>query len=145
MAGYWSEGNWFEAAELKRQLEFVRNQAVQVGNERSANLRYLLSSIDQLERDLGRTLLKVQAVVDVLVANGIINTNELAERADELDMLDGDKDGSLNPAIFRTEEERARVAPPRIHLAQLEQMDVEPMTPEEFLANLEQQPPLEDE
>lgn len=67
MADYWDDRNWFTDGEIKKQLDFIRNQAVQVGDEGSANLRYLLSSIDQLERDIGRSLLKLHAVVDVLV------------------------------------------------------------------------------
>ena len=75
MTDYWDERNWFTDAEIKKQFDFIRNQAVQVGDERSANLRYLLSSIDQLERDIGRGLLKVHAIVDVLIENCLLYTS----------------------------------------------------------------------
>ena len=138
MTDYWDERNWFTDAEIKKQFDFIRNQAVQVGDERSANLRYLLSSIDQLERDIGRGLLKVHAIVDVLIEKGIVTDEELADRATVLDQLDGERDGALNPSVFRTEIERTNTPPPRVFMAQLETGD--PLqTTEEFLADLESQ------
>ncbi len=83
---------------------------------------------------MGRVLLKLHALVEVLEQKGLVAADELLAKARELDAADGEQDGVLNPALFRTEEEQRRHVSPRAYLIELEKNAV---SPKEFLANLE--------
>jgi hypothetical protein len=130
---YWAD-NWFATQEIERQFSHLRSQVQKVGSEAAVDLRSVLASIDQCEVDLGRALLKLHALVDVLVDKGLVTADELAAKAQELDELDGESDGILHPTVFRTEEERARTPSPRAFLIALEKRTV---SPKAFLAQLE--------
>lgn len=130
---YWAE-NWFATHEIKDRFGRLRQQVREAREESANDLRSILSAIDQLEVDVGRALLKVQAIVDVLEQKGLVTTEELASKAHELDALDGEMDGILHPSVFRTDEERARTPSPRAFLIAMEK---ETTTPKEFLAGLE--------
>ena len=130
---YWSE-NWFTHPVIKKNFHRLREEVSEARFESAEDLRYVLSIIHQFEKDLGRTLLKLQAVVDILVEKGIVNEEELAAKAQEVDSLDGESDGILHPSIFRTQQEHESVPSARAYLIGLEK---DAVTPREFLASLE--------
>lgn len=132
---YWSD-NWFRAHHIDKQIDRLKHKVLDARDDAGADLRSILAAIDQLEVDIGRTLLKVQAIVAVLEEKGLVATDELASKAAELDAIDGKQDGILHPAVFRTEEEQQRAPSPRAFLIALEK---ETVSPREFLAELEQQ------
>lgn len=132
---YWAD-NWFATREIKRQFSRLKDQVHDARMESAGDLKSILSAIDQLEVDVGRALLKVHAIVDVLEEKGLVSTDELAAKARELDAMDGQMDGILHPSLFRTEDEKKRVPSPRAFLTALEEGTV---SPKEFLAQLEEQ------
>jgi hypothetical protein len=134
---YWAD-NWFATREIRKQFSHLREQVHKVDSEAAVDLRSVLASIDQCEVDLGRALLKLHAVVDVLIDKGLVTADELAAKAQELDAMDGETDGILHPAIFRTAEERERTPSPRAFLIALEK---QPTNPKAFLAQLERGEP----
>ena len=131
---YWAQ-NWFATHEIKNRFQKLKHQVQDAREESASDLRSILSVIDQLEVDVGRALLKVQAIVDVLEQKGVVTTEELAAKANDLDALDGEMDGILHPSVFRTKQEQARTPSPRAFLIAMEK---ETSTPKEFLARLEQ-------
>jgi hypothetical protein len=130
---YWAD-NWFATWAIKKQFDRVKHQVRDARMESAGDLRSILAAIDQLEVDVGRILLKLHAVVGVLEDKGIVDTQELAQKARELDCMDGQEDGILHPSLFRTEIEQSRTPSPRAFLIALEQGTV---SPKEFLASLE--------
>ena len=130
---YWAD-NWFATREIKKNFARLKDQVRDARRESAHDLRSIMSAIDQLEVDVGRALLKLHAIVEVLESKGILTTEELAAKAGELDAMDGNSDGILHPSLFRTQEERDRTPSPRAFLIQLEK---ESVTPSEFLAELE--------
>jgi len=131
---YWAD-NWFATREIKRQFDRLKGQLRDARSDSAADLRSVLAAIDQLEVDVGRVLLKLHAVVDVLVDKGLVAADQLAAKAQELDGMDGQSDGILHPSLFRTPEEQARAPSPRAFLIALEKQTE---SPKEFLAQLEQ-------
>ena len=136
---YWSN-NWFAQQELRRRLNGLRDKVQEAREESGADLRTVLGAIDQLEVDIGRALLKVHAITEILQEKGLVNEDELAEKAGELDLLDGDEDGILHPSVFRTEEEAQRAPSPRAFLISLEDKT---LNPREFLGLLQDDGPAE--
>ena len=130
---YWAD-NWFATYQIKKNFASLRKQVTETRKDSADDVRNLLEAVDQLEIDIGRTLLKVHSLVDVLVEKGILSSEELAVKARELDMLDGQQNGILHPAIFRPDVEQQRTPSTRIYLQRLEQHAV---SPKEFLAQLE--------
>ncbi len=130
---YWAD-NWFATHEIKKRFDRLKKQVRDARTDSVGDLRSVLAAIDQLEVDIGRTLLKLHAVSDVLVEKGLVTSEELAEKARELDSLDGQSDGILSPSLFRTEEEQKRAPSPRAFLIELE---VKTPSPKDFLAQLE--------
>ncbi|MCA9069669.1 MAG: hypothetical protein KDA84_12130 [Planctomycetaceae bacterium] len=131
---YWNE-NFFANAQIHRRFKRLRETVREAQFESASDLRTLMTAIEQVEIDVGRALLKLHALAEVLEEKGVINSDELAQKADELDGLDGREDGVLHPVLFRTEEEQNRLLSPRAFLLAAEKT-VE--TPTEFLARLEQ-------
>jgi hypothetical protein len=132
---YWAD-NWFATHQIKKNFANLRQRVTESRADSVADLRSVLESVDQLETDIGRTLLKLHALVDVLVEKGIVQNEELAAKARELDTLDGQQDGILHPAIFRTNAEQQKTPSTRVYLQRLEQQTV---SPKEFLSQLESQ------
>lgn len=130
---YWNE-NFFANAQIHRQFKRLRETVREAQFESASDLRTIFAAIEQVEVDVGRALLKVHALTEVLEEKGIVTSEELAQKADALDGLDGRDDGVLHPVLFRTEEERNRLLSPRAFLLAAEKT-VE--TPTEFLARLE--------
>lgn len=131
---YWSE-NFFANAQIHRQFKRLRERLREAEFESATDLRTIFAAIEQVELDVGRALLKLHALTEVLEEKGLVTGEELAQKADELDGLDGRDDGVLHPVLFRTEEEQNRLLSPRAFLLAAEKT-VE--TPTEFLARLEQ-------
>lgn len=96
----------------------MRSQAKDPRNE-------LIDRIDQLEDDLGRTLLLVQTLAELCVAKGLLTREEIAKMADRVDRADGVKDGRLDPEMLRpkrtAEEERKAEVSPEEHHRNLEE------------------------
>lgn len=78
--------------------------------------------VDQLEGDLGRALLLLQALAETCVAKGILSRQEIAEMAKTIDVSDGIADGKLDPQTMRPAPSPA----------------AEPVSPEEHLRRLEE-------
>ena len=132
---YWSE-NWFAHHVIKKNFSRLREEVSEARFESADDLRYVLSIIHQLETDLGRALLKVHSIADLLVDKGLVTNEELAGKAAELDAMDGNTDGMLHPMVFRTDQEHEETPSTRAYLIWAEKSVI---APDEFLADLEQE------
>ena len=56
--------------------------------------------LDETERQLGRTMLAVEALFEILVEKGLVTTAELFARIDEIDLRDGKMDGKISPVAL---------------------------------------------
>jgi hypothetical protein len=115
----------------------VRKSLLDARRESGHDLRTVFSAIDQLEVDIGRVLLKVHSLVEILQEKGVVTRDELTAKARTLDELDGHADGVLHPMVFRTEEEKNASLSARAFLVELEKENIP--SPKEFLAQLERQ------
>lgn len=131
----WSE-SW-RIQKLRDDVERLRTRVKSDSFSSAEDLRSVLASIDQLEVDLGRSLLKIHTLSEVLQAKGIVTAEELAAKSAELDALDGHADGGLHPSLFRTDEECRRTPSPRAFLVALEKEDLR-VNPKDFLRQLEE-------
>lgn len=131
---YWNR-NFFANAQVRKQLNRLRETVREAQFESASDLRTIFAAIEQVEIDVGRALLKLHALTEILEEKGLISSEELAQKADELDGMDGQDDGVLHPVLFRTEAEQNRLLSPRAFLLAAEKV-VE--TPTEFLSRLEQ-------
>ncbi len=113
--------------ELKQRIREVRTAA-------NKSDRSIYDTIDQLETDLGRAILKLHAIAAVLEEKGLVTNDELAAKESELDAADGKIDGVLHPSYFRTDAENNRQLSPHAFLNKLEKMDFP--TPRDFLGTL---------
>ena len=138
---YWSH-NYFALGQVRGQFDRLKNAVREAQFESASDLRTIFAAIEQVEVDVGRALLKLHALMEVLEEKGLINGDELAQKAEELDGMDGNQDGALHPVIFRTEEEQNRLLSPRAFLLAAEKV-VE--TPMEFLARLEKEEQTEEQ
>lgn len=129
--------DWMTFQRIEDNLARVKKQLRTAGMDSAADLRSVLTSIDQLEVDIGRTLLKLHALSEVLLRKGLVSEEELTAAAKDIDATDGEADGQLHPSLFRTEEENSRVPSPRAFLVALEKQDV--LSPEQFFAKLERE------
>ena len=59
------------------------------------------SRVDELENDLGTVSLVLAALIEAANDNGSISREQIKKIIDELDVLDGFKDGRLNSAFLR--------------------------------------------
>ena len=132
---YWSEDH-FARHRISEGFRKIRDEVRQTRMDNGADMRTVYSLLDQLETDIGRVLLKVHAISDVLLEKGVLNSAELAAKAKDLDLLDGESDGKIHPSVFRTEQEQDCILSPRAFLLHLEKEDV--VTPRGFLAQLEE-------
>jgi hypothetical protein len=57
--------------------------------------------VAQLEDDLARTLLLVQALAETCIAKGVLTREELAAMAEQVDVSDGVADGKLDLQTIR--------------------------------------------
>jgi hypothetical protein len=98
----------------------------------------LLDRVDELEDDLCRMSLLVHALTEACIKKGVLTREEISAMAQQVDLLDGQADGKLDPAALDSSREpRAeRHRTPGEHLQQLEKQGQQ--TPREFLADLEQ-------
>lgn len=133
---YWSEDH-FSRHRIHERFHSLRDEVRQARMDSGADMRTVYSLLDQLETDIGRVILKVHAISDVLLEKGLVTTDELSAKAHDLDMLDGHSDGKIHPSVFRTEREQNQILSPRAFLLNLEKEDV--VTPKGFLAQLEEE------
>ena len=133
---YWSEDH-FSRHRIHERFHSLRDEVRQARMDSGADMRTVYSLLDQLETDIGRVILKVHAISDVLLEKGVVTTEELSAKARDLDLLDGHSDGKIHPAVFRTEKEQNQILSPRAFLLGLEKEDV--VTPKGFLAKLEEE------
>ncbi len=132
---YWVDDH-FSTREVFKRLDQLKTRAGDVQTESGADLRSILLMIDQLETDIGRALLKLHAVCDMLLQKGLLTAEDLMEKAVELDASDGQEDGVLHPSLFRTPEEHNTTLSPRMFLIELEKSP-SVKSPKEFLSELE--------
>ena len=78
--------------------------------------------VNQLEDDLGRALLLLQALAETCIVKGVLTREELATMAEQVDLSDGVADGKLDLQTIR---------PPVVEGPVIE------TTTEEYLQNLE--------
>lgn len=126
----------FSAHGLRKSIDKLRTQIDASRQTSGRSRRTLHATIDQLEVDIGRTLLKVHAITELLIDKGVVSAEELAAKAKEIDALDGAVDGALHPALFRTDAENEAIEPD--FLTSLEKQDLN-TNPKDFLAQLEKE------
>jgi hypothetical protein len=61
----------------------------------------LVDRVNQLEDDLSRTLLLLQALTETCIAKGVLTREELAAMAEQVDLSDGVADGKLDLQTIR--------------------------------------------
>jgi len=84
----------------------------------------LVDRVNQLEDDLSRTLLLLQALTEACIAKGVLTREELAAMAEQVDLSDGVADGKLDLQTIR---------PPAV------EGEVDETTTEEYLQKLEEE------
>ena len=57
--------------------------------------------IESLEKGLGVATLLAQSLAEACIRKGVLKPNEIAAVVDELDLVDGVRDGMLNPEVVR--------------------------------------------
>ncbi len=70
----------------------------------------LVDRVSQLEDDLGRALLLIQALAETCIEKGVLSREEIAEMAKKVDLADGVADGKLDPQTVRPD--RPKDPPP---------------------------------
>lgn len=83
----------------------------------------LVDRVNQLEDDLGRVLLLVQALAETCIAKGVLDRKEIAQMAKQVDLADGVADGKLDPQTVRPARPKQppAAATPEEHLRRLEE------------------------
>ncbi|NQT40389.1 MAG: hypothetical protein HQ581_23045 [Planctomycetes bacterium] len=83
----------------------------------------LVDRVNQLEDDLGRVLLLVQALAETCIAKGVLDRKEIAQMAKKVDLADGVADGKLDPQTVRPAQPKPPppAATPEEHLRKLEE------------------------
>jgi hypothetical protein len=66
---YWTD-NWFATRAIKKKFDHLKEQVHDARAESVGDLRSIFSAIDQLEVDIGRTLLKLHAIADETPSTG---------------------------------------------------------------------------
>lgn len=61
--------------------------------------------VAQLEDDLARALLLIEALAEACVRHGVVSREQIAKAAEKLDLLDGVADGKLDPSVIRPKNE----------------------------------------
>jgi hypothetical protein len=83
----------------------------------------LVDRVNQLEDDLGRMLLLIQALAESCIEKGVLSREEIAQMAENVDLVDGVADGKLDPQIIRPvrPDQAQPAASPEEHLRRLEE------------------------
>lgn len=135
MSQYYSD-DWLSRQAIYDRLDKLKEQIASSRQSTGQARRSQLDTLHQLEVDIGRTLLKVHAITELLVEKGVVSQQELAAKANELDGLDGARNGMLHPSLFRTDAENEAIEPD--FLTALERKDLT-SDPKDFLARLEEE------
>ena len=112
-----------EDERVDRLLDRHRRRVERKARRAGAGEQMAEARLDEVEADLGRTLLLAMSVNQLLMRKGVLTAAEIEEVARQVDLADGVADGKLNPAAVR---------PPTASDATAE-------TPEDFLRQLEQE------
>ena len=107
-----------------RQRETIDQKLKRYRKRTSDSRIELVDRMDQLEDDLGRTLLLVHALAESCIAKGVLSREEIAQMGKKVDLADGVADGKLDPE--RVRPKKSKQAPPAA-------------TPEEHLRRLEEE------
>ena len=83
----------------------------------------LVDRVNQLEDDLGRTLLLLVALADTCMAKGVLTKKDITEMAKKIDPADGVPDGKLDPEAVWPESASRSQPPvsPEEHFRRLEE------------------------
>ena len=114
-----------EDKRVDRLLQRHRHRVERKARRAGAEQQMVEARLDEVEADLGRTLLLTMSVNHLLMRHGVLTAAELDEVARDVDLADGVADGKLNPAVVRP-----RAATPS-----------SADTPEDFLRQLEREGP----
>jgi hypothetical protein len=76
--------------------------------------------LDEVEADLGRTVLLAMTVNQLLLEKGVLTQAEIDSVGREVDLVDGVADGKLNPAFVRPPTASMPAETPEDFLRQLE-------------------------
>jgi len=93
---------------LRRQRSRLARKARRVARDEQA----LSQQVDEVEADLGRTLLLAFSVNRLLVRKKIVSPQDVMRIARDVDRRDGQADGRADPALMRPPNEAAKQPPP---------------------------------
>ena len=88
------------ASHLRRMADRQERQA-RMDRIRNAGNANIEDRIDELESDLGMVTLVLASLLEAANDNGSVSRDQIKQIIDELDVLDGFKDGKLNAAFLR--------------------------------------------
>lgn len=89
---FWTAREFNKIDEERR----ARRRSRRMRTQRQAAERAKLESrIEELEQDLGEAVLLLRTMSDLCVQKGVLTADEMMERAEELDALDGVIDGRM--------------------------------------------------
>tara|TARA_Y100000588_G_scaffold319111_1_gene348986 strand:+ start:516 stop:1040 length:525 start_codon:yes stop_codon:yes gene_type:complete len=89
---------------LRELVEFQRLQMRRNRNQERRNSRSIKSvdkKIEQLEHDLGFVSLLLASVMELLNEKGVVKRTDVREILDDLDLVDGVKDGKIDINMLR--------------------------------------------
>ena len=122
----------------RRKIDSLEARLARVIARDSRSRSGMVNDVVELEEDLGRAVLLLQALLQAIIRKGLLTREEIMSVAAELDLRDGEADGQLDPRTVRPpgEREPERPGSPEAHLARLERSGG-PHNPGEFLRGLE--------
>ena len=124
--GYAGLARYFKNKEEERinqMLERHRRRMERKARRAGAGQRMVEARLDEVEADLGRTVLLTMTVNQLLLQKGVLTEAEIDWVARHMDLADGVADGRLDPAVVRPQTATRQAAE----------------TPEDFLRQLEQE------
>jgi len=126
--GGWGTALYFmkkEDERIDRLVQRHRQRMARKGRRMADGQQAVEGRLDEVEVDLGRTLMLTMAVNQILVRKGFLTPAEIARVAGDLDMADGIADGKLDPAVVRPHESASpsSAATPEEFLRRLERKD----------------------
>ena len=89
------------AASHLRRMADRQAQEAWIKNNRDASGGNLENRVAELENDLGVVSLVLASLLEVANENGSISKEQIKTTIEEMDVLDGFKDGRLNAAFLR--------------------------------------------
>ena len=112
------------AGYFKKKMDAIAEDQKQRRKKRAQDPRFrLVDEVADMRADMGRTVLLLEALLDLCVAKNVFTETELQPFLENADWRDGVLDGQLNPAQMRSTEPRE---------------EAKPNTTEEYLQRLEE-------